>query len=189
MPITCVSVHDLTPGVSAQGHANFLIPTVWRKTASIWHGGKGINNAPHTPHHKLGLVKNKVFLRNTLSKLADSSFKPSRNTRDNRDYSSIPVNANHHGHIYCIMKYHQWPAFKTITYMIATNLVVEWFSIRYQAAEKFSLVKSALIPGKSDSKSFWGNLPLKNEYSFLQWNKQFAIKRVTKNPKLTTNPK
>lgn len=54
--------------------------------------------------------------------------------------------------------------------MIATNLVVEWFSIRYQAAEKFSLVKSALIPGNSASKSFWGNLPLKNEYSFLQWN-------------------
>lgn len=64
----------------------------------------------------------------------------------------------------------KWLAFKTTVYMIPTNLVVEWFSIRYQAAEKFSLVKSALMPGNSASKSFWGNLPLKNEHSFLQWD-------------------
>lgn len=45
----------------------------------------------------------------------------------------------------------------------APHLALEWFSIRYQAAEKFSLVKSALIPGNSVSKSFWGNLPLREE--------------------------
>lgn len=45
----------------------------------------------------------------------------------------------------------------------STDLVVEWFSIRYQAAEKFSLVKSALIPGNRISKSFWGNLLLREK--------------------------
>lgn len=36
----------------------------------------------------------------------------------------------------------------------------EWFSIRYQVAEKFSLVKSPLIPGNISSISFSGILAL-----------------------------
>lgn len=51
----------------------------------------------------------------------------------------------------------------TVSSPTSTDLVVEWFSIRYQAAEKFSLVKSALIPGNSISKSFWGNLLLREK--------------------------
>lgn len=41
--------------------------------------------------HKLGLVKNEVFLITTLSKTVDSSFEPSRNITNNRDYRSITV--------------------------------------------------------------------------------------------------
>lgn len=38
-----------------------------------------------------------------------------------------------------------------------------WFSMRYQVAEKFSLVKSALIPGNVSSKSLGKILPLKED--------------------------
>jgi hypothetical protein len=51
----------------------------------------------------------------------------------------------------------------TVRSSTSTNLVVEWFSMRYQAAEKFSLVKSALIPWNSISKFFWGNLLLQRK--------------------------
>lgn len=44
-----------------------------------------------------------------------------------------------------------------------TNLEPEWFSMRYQVAEKFSLVKSPLIPGNVTSMSVWGILPLGEE--------------------------
>jgi len=44
-----------------------------------------------------------------------------------------------------------------------TYLEPMWFSMRYQVAEKFSLVKSPLIPGNVSSMSFCGSLPLKEE--------------------------
>lgn len=42
-----------------------------------------------------------------------------------------------------------------------TYLEPMWFSMRYQVAEKFSLVKSPLIPGNVSSMSFCGSFPLK----------------------------
>lgn len=48
---------------------------------------------------------------------------------------------------------------------VRTYLVPAWFSMRYQVAEKFSLVKSPLIPGKVTSRSFCGTLPLGNKSS------------------------
>ena len=46
------------------------------------------------------------------------------------------------------------------SYCGSTYPVPEWFSMRYQVAEKFSLVKSPLIPGNVCSMSVWGTLPL-----------------------------
>lgn len=45
-------------------------------------------------------------------------------------------------------------------YNTETYLEPAWFSMRYQVAEKFSLVKSPLIPGNVTSMSFCGILPL-----------------------------
>lgn len=44
-----------------------------------------------------------------------------------------------------------------------TYLEPAWFSMRYQVAEKFSLVKSPLIPGNICSMSFCGILPLETK--------------------------
>lgn len=70
----------------------------------------------------------------------------------------------------------------TVNCLASTNLVVEWFSMRYQEAEKFSLVKSALIPGNSISKSFWGNLLLREKKRFKIYLRCYYYKDVTDIP-------
>ena len=47
--------------------------------------------------------------------------------------------------------------------LCGTHLDPEWFSMRYQVAEKFSLVKSPLIPGNVISMSLCGILPLRKK--------------------------